>query len=374
MSLEKTRAAFHHGIQQGWHSGGQLYVSHQGQPVADLALGDIGPQGRALTVDDRMIWLSSTKPIAAVAIALLWEQGELDLDDPIVRFLPAFGQHGKDRITLRHVLTHTGGIRLLNLGWPKATWEETIEQVCRMRPEPRWIPGQKAGYHLASSWFILGAVIEAIRGESFSAAIEQSIFQPLEMNRCSIGLSSEQFASISDSIVPMHNTEGEAPRPYPWHKEPWVTRPNPGANGLGPLRELGRFYDMLLRRGRLADGRAQLSPQSVEALTTPHRVGLFDYTFQFPLDWGLGFIINSRHQAPEDSEADEVVPYGYGPHASRRTFGHSGRRSSTAFADPEHRLVVAFALNGTPSEEDHRRRIAELTAAIYQDLELAPSS
>jgi CubicO group peptidase (beta-lactamase class C family) len=97
-------------------------------------------------------------------------------------------------------------------------------------------------------------------------------------------------------------------------------------------------------------------------------VGVLDKTFRRPLDWGLGFVLNSSYQG------EDAIPYGYGPHASLRTYGHSGYRTSTACADPRHRLVVALALNGAPDEDAHRLRSDRIFRAIYEDLGLAPAS
>ncbi|MGH7337723.1 MAG: serine hydrolase, partial [Myxococcota bacterium] len=95
-----------------------------------------------------------------------------------------------------------------------------------------------------------------------------------------------------------------------------------------------------------------------------HRVGLVDQAFRTRLDWGLGVILDSKHYG------DPNAPYGYGAHAGPRTYGHSGARSSTAFCDPDARLVVALAVNGLPDDETHRRRFERLTAALYEDLGL----
>src|SRR5690606_15741702 len=103
---------------------------------------------------------------------------------------------------------------------------------------------------------------------------------------------------------------------------------------------------------------AMLRPQTVEALTARHRVGMFDHTFKRILDWGLGFIVNNQHLGGS-------IPYGYGPHASMRTFGHGGRQSSIAFADPEKKLVVALAFNGMPGEKEHDQRIGPILSAVY---------
>ena len=68
--------------------------------------------------DTIMLWLSSTKPIAAIAIAQLWEQEKLN-DDPVAKFIPEFGVNGKEPITIRQILTHTGGFRGLIGNWER---------------------------------------------------------------------------------------------------------------------------------------------------------------------------------------------------------------------------------------------------------------
>jgi CubicO group peptidase (beta-lactamase class C family) len=108
-----------------------------------------------------------------------------------------------------------------------------------------------------------------------------------------------------------------------------------------------------------------LSPEAVEAIVAGHRIGMYDHTFRHVMDWGLGFLLNSARYG------EHTVPYGYGPHASPRTFGHGGSQCCTGFADPENGLAVAIAWNGRPGEAAHDRRLRETLAAVYEDLGLA---
>jgi CubicO group peptidase (beta-lactamase class C family) len=366
--LPRTREAIEAGIRDGLHLGAQLYVSLRGETAADLSLGENRP-GEPLTRGHLMVWLSATKPVTAVAIAQLWERGLLELDDPVARHVPEFAANGKEGITLRHLLTHTGGIRMLDTGWPRLPWEEIIAKICAMKPEPRWEPGQKAGYHQASSWFILGEVVQRLSGRPFPVYIREEIFEPLGAADSWIGMPRERYLSYKENgrIGAMWNTEGPEPKPHDWDTEDRCVNPSPGGNGYGPLRELGRFYEMLLGRGAW-QGRRILLPQTVEAFTSPSRVGMVDATFKHVLDWGLGFIVNSIQYGAE------TVPYGYGHHASARTFGHSGYRSSVGFGDPERGLAVALAFNGTPANERHEGRIRAVLDAVYEDLGVAVPS
>jgi len=362
-ALHRTFDDLDSGIRSGIHLGGQIYVSRAGKIIADHAFGD-ARETQPMTPEHLMWWLSSGKPVTAVAFAQLWEQGLFGLDDLVADHVPGFGQGGKQSITLRHLLTHTAGIRMLGVGWPEVEWDESIRRISARKLEPGWQPGQKAGYHTESSWFILGEVVRRASGTPFSSYVREKIFEPLGMSDSWIGMPENQPSAYGEQIAPMYDAgEGSLSR-SPWATAERLVRPSPGANACGPIRELGRFYEMLLAGGSL-DGARILSAQTVEALTTRHRVGLLDRTFKRHIDWGLGFILDSKHYR------EEAVPYGYGPHASSRTFGHSGNRSSTGFVDPEHQLVVAIAVNGMPSSATHFERFDTVTAAIYEDLGLA---
>ncbi len=372
--LPLTSAELARGIESGLQLGGQLYVSRSGEIVADGAFG-CARLGEAMTRAHRMLWMSSTKPFAAVAIAQLWERGLLGLDDPVLRHLPEFGAGGKERVTIRHLLTHTSGIRMLDVGWPALDWDAIVAKICAQRIEPRWEPGKKAGYHLASSWFVLGELVRRLDGRPFERYAREELLEPLGATSSWIGMPAEVWRAEQALIAPVFDVgpaNGRAAqRELDTTSEERLTRSNPGANGCGPMRELARLYEMLRRGGEL-DGRRLLSSQTVEAMTARHRVGLVDQTFRTRLDWGLGLIVDSKHYF-DPRDGDENTPYGYGRHAGPRTFGHSGARSSTAFCDPEAGLVVALAVNGLPDDETHRARFERLTSAIYEDLELAAS-
>jgi CubicO group peptidase (beta-lactamase class C family) len=316
-----------------------------------------------MTPDTVMLWMSATKPVAAVAIAQLWEQNKLGLDDPIARHIPEFAQNDKQAITIRHVLTHTAGIRWIETGWPTAPWDQIIAKICAMRIERDWTPGKKAGYSAFVTWFLLAEIVQRLDGRDFAQYVRQEIFEPLGMNDSWIAMPPEIYRSYGNRLGVMQKTEDGKITDFGMDTEAACTHARPSGSGHGPIRELGRFYEMLLAGGTL-NGHRIISPQTVEALVARHRVGMFDQTFKHVMDWGLGFVINSNQYGAE------TVPYGYGPHASSRTYGHSGYQSSSAFADPEKGLAVAMVFNGTPGEVAHDRRIREILTALYEDLGL----
>ncbi|MGB2695559.1 MAG: serine hydrolase domain-containing protein [Dehalococcoidia bacterium] len=355
--LPRTTTVIEQGMRDGLHIGAQVYVSRHGTPIADFGIGEARP-GVPMDTDSMMIWWSSTKATASVAIGQLWERGQIDIEAPVATYIPEFAAKGKDAVTVRHVLTHTGGFRFADGRWAfRRSWDEVIARICDAELEPGWVPGQKAGYHPSSGWFILGEIVRRVDGRPFDRYVREEIFEPLGMHDCWVGMPPERYRVYGQRIGFMHYTDGdEGLRPVQIvDTEEGCARCVPGGGGRGPMRELGRFYEALLFGGALGETRI-LSPQTVAAMTARHRVGMFDETFRIAIDWGLGFII------------DSIL---YGKHCSTRTFGHGGARSSTGYADPEHGLVVAIVTNGMPESRAHYFRFNDISSAIYEDVGIA---
>jgi CubicO group peptidase (beta-lactamase class C family) len=363
-TFEKTLAVVRRGMAEGLHVGAQVYVSVYGEVAIDAAVGVARPAGEgrdevAMTPETITLWLSSGKPLTAVAVAQLWERGRLDLDDAVAKFIPEFAANGKEGITIRHLLTHTAPLRLADTGWPEATWEQMIQRISVMRPEPRWINGRTAGYSTLITWYILGEIVQRLSGQTLAEYLRDRVFLPCGMENTFIAMTPEEQAANAGRMAVMQVMEG-TPHAYSTESAQALEVPRPGGSLRGPARELGRFYEVMLRRGR-----GILSPQAVEAMTARHRVNTLDKTFGAVIDWGLGFMINSGiYGKPE-------TPYQFGPHASPRTFGHSGNQSSVGFADPENGLAVALVFNGMAGEAKHQARMREALTAIYEDLDLA---
>ena len=358
----RTFAVIREGIDRQLHMGCQLYVSQQANIVADFAIGNSSVDC-PMTTETINLWLSAGKPLTAVAILQQWEQGRLRLDDVVARFIPEFAVGGKDRVTIRHLLIHTCGFRNVDTGWPAVTWDESIRRICASPLDEDWIVGRTAGYHTTSSWFILGEILTRLTGRPYAEAIQFELCEPLGLLHTKAALTPEEHALHARSLGRLYVREQTGLQLLDWHELPRCNLPSPGATLRGPIRELGRFYEMLLNEGDSERGRI-LSPQTVAAMTARHRVGEFDLTLAHIVDFGLGVIVDSNRYGLE------TVPYGYGKYCSPRTFGHGGAQSSQGWCDPEVGLVVAYFFNGRPGEAQHNRRSRKLNEAIYADLGL----
>ena len=361
--IPRSDAIVQQGIADGLHIGAQLYASVKGRPVVERAWGESRP-GVAMTTGTIMLWLSSVKPVGAVAILQLVERGRLTLDDPVARYIGEFAAGDRYAVTVRHLLTHTAGLRNVELDPLVMSWDEIIDRICAAPLETDWIPGERAGYSPQTSWYLLAELVRRLDGRDYSTYVRDEIFLPFVMGYSWNGMSAEQYRDYVQRIATMPDMTKRDRPPQRYTIEQGATVCVPGGNGMGPARELGAFYMMLLGGGqRFA---RILTPESLAMMTSRQRIGMVDETFRHVMDWGLGLIINSKRYG-------ENVPYGFGDHTSERTFGHGGARSSVGMADPEHGLAVAMIFNGTPGERGHNTRIRAFLTALYEDLGLAAS-
>ena len=364
--LPRLKKVLEQGIAEKLHIGAQVYASVSEDIVADFAVGEAYP-GMPMRTDTLNLWLSTSKPITAIAFAQQFEKHDFSLDTPVCGFIPDFAKHNKDKITIRHLLTHTAGIRVVPYHYPKDKFERVVQKICNARPEPRWVPGETAGYHLHTSWYLLAYIVRTLAKQPYWRYVRENIFKPLGMDDCYIGMSPERYDFIKDRIAIMPDFDDGGTKGGPsgdWDKEKaWVIGGRPGGNGYGPMRQLGVFYEALLYGGE-RHGVRIVEPETVGLFTSRQREGMFDKTFQQTIDWGLGFLLDSKRYGETD------LHYGYGPYASDDTFGHSGFQSSSAFADPDHGLVVAVVCNGTPGEMPHRKRMYEILKTLYEELGL----
>lgn len=350
-------AVFEQGRERGLHHGLQVFLSRGGEVFADVAVGEARP-GEPLTTDHLTLWLSAGKPLTAVALGQLWEQGRLDLDAPVSAVIPEFAANGKDRITPRHILTHTAGLRTVDLGWPAVSWDETIQRICAAPMDAGAIPGETAAYHVASSWFLLGEIVQRITGRLFADVIRNGVFQPCGMNNSWSSIPAATLPRLKSRLAPLWERTKTGLAELDWHTPPRVSAPSPGSNTWGPIRELGRFYETLRTGGLIRE-------ETLTAMTSRQRIGQFDATLGHIIDFGLGFLIDSNQYGAD------TVPYGYGRYCSPRTFGHGGAQSSQGYCDPDHELVVAYLFNGRAGEPQHNRRCRAFNEALYLDLDIA---
>lgn len=331
-------------IDSGSTLGASVLLVRDGKTELQVCAGG-ADSGVPMREDSIFLWLSSGKPVTAIAIAWLYENGRLGLDDPVIRHLPKFAAEGKSAITIRHLLTHTAGLhKSLPAVWEFNDWDTIIRHICASPLASGFVPGEMAAYDAGASWFILGEIIQRITQQPFEDFIRKRIFTPCGMPQAAYSASHQ---ALDSKIVGYFNTAGGRPHPVSWNTPAIARVPRPGASLRAPIDEMVRFYQ------GLQDGLV-ISPQTLALFTSPSRGKLLDKTFGLPLDWGLGIMVNNGPR----------TPYNFGEQASPQAFGHGGQQSSLAFRDPVTRTIFAAAYNGLCGELQHNLRMRELLECL----------
>ncbi len=333
--------------------------------MLELAGGEAA-RGRPLDGGTPMLLFSSIKPVTAVCIHLLRERGLLGYDDAVARHWPQFAQGGKERVTVRHVLTHQGGFPRLSgdFDWHRlGDWEYATVRTAEITAE--WAPGTATGYHTLTYGWALAELIRRLDGRMLRDFMREEIFEPLGVaGELSLGLAEADLDRRSPvhvmSEVTRHDPSGASggtSRIVAAYNDPVVARAQvPAANGYGTARALARFYAALAPDG--AEGaapllsRSLLRPETVAQATRLHGETRRDRSLETPKRYGLGCYLSGLSGDPFDFHEGDGV------------FGHSGQQSSAGYADPRYGLAVAYVTNGLQAPEIVARRSAEMAAAL----------
>ncbi len=218
-------------------------VLREGYGLADLEL-------QVPMAPDMVLRIGSvTKQFTAVAILMLEQEGKLALTDRIETFLPDYPTHGLT-ITIEHLLTHTSGIQSYT---DQAQFGELIrkdytvsEMIDRFKDDPMlFAPGSRWVYNNAG-YFLLGAIIEQVTGETWAAFLQRRIFDVAGM--------ATTFADRHERVIP-RRVPGYEPDPDGgWRQAAYLSMTQPYAAGamLSTVDDLAR-WDAALRSGRLID-------------------------------------------------------------------------------------------------------------------------
>ena len=359
--LPRTGAVLERQRSEGLHPGACLVATLDAEPAATVCVGE-ARGGVPMHPSTIVRWLSITKVATALRVAMAWEAGALSLDDPVASHLAPFAAGGKGGVTVRHLLTHTGGFRGADVE-PLRDWDAEVARICAEPQEAGWRPGRDAGYSLRAGYHVLAEVTRRALGDDrpWAQIVGDDVLDPLGMAGSAIALDTGAYERLQPRMAAYWATPPATATPRELRNDAAdAALCQPGSSGRGPVEELPRLLEVLY-----LGGAPLLSRMGAEAMTARHRSGVRDQTFAAVLDWGLGVIVDAK------VHGKDLVPYGYGAHASPRTFGHGGAQSAGLLCDPEVGLVAALACTGMCGNAAHSRRAHEVFTALYEDLDLA---
>jgi uncharacterized protein YbbC (DUF1343 family) len=311
-------AAVEAAIRAGETPGAVVLVGHRGQVVLRQAFGhrSLAPP-QPMTPEAVFDIASLTKVVATTpAVLQLIEQGRLQLDAPANRYWPAFKGHGKDRITVRQLLTHYSGLRPGLL--PKPAWSGYDGALKRIAADTPPHPPDARFIYSDLNFIILGELVRRVSGLPLEEYSRRNIFDPLGMK--DTGFKPPQ-ALHQRLALTMEGSHGVAHDPH--------TRRMGGVSGAAGLfstaDDLARFAQTILNAGRNS-GRKILSPETVKTMTQANSPA-----GKLPAK-GLGWAISS----PGGSWS-ELMPAG--------SFGHKGFTGTMIWIDPDTQTYLIVLSN-----------------------------
>ncbi|MGW3355025.1 serine hydrolase domain-containing protein [Streptomyces bungoensis] len=370
-ALERLDRHFARHVDEGRLPGWLLAVARGGR-VAHLSTYGRRDLAAGLPVEADTLWriYSMTKPVTAVAVLQLVEEGRLSLDDPVDRHLPEFAEPrvyeggsgtavrtrpARGPILVRHLLTHTAGLtfgfyhkhpvdalyREAGLEYsvpPGKDLAETVEVYARMPLQ--FEPGTQWNYSVASN--VLGRVIEVVSGQALDGFLADRIFHPLGMTDTGFCVTPEQGPRLAE-LYGETDDGGIAPiSGLPVRGRPRFLSGSGGLVSSAP--DFHRFMEMLRRGGEL-DGTRLLSPGSVALMTRnqlPGGAELSAFGAQVHQERGndgLGFGFNV---SVVTDPARTLSP------SSPGTYGWTGVATTAFWVDPARDLTVQFMTQVRP--------------------------
>lgn len=326
--------------------GGQAHTGAYGQRAKV-------PQPEPMTLETIFDAASLTKVVVtAPAIMILAERGQLQLDTPVARYLPEFGVHEKEAITLRHLLTHTSGLRAgLSLRPAWSGYEAAIALACAEKPAAP--PGQRFRYS-DINFILLGEVVRRVAGQPLDEFAARHIFQPLGMNESGF----RPAPAALPRVAPTERTGTEVLR---GQVHDGTARAMGGVAGHAGLfttaADLARFARCLLNDGQGSGGRL-FSPESARAMRTVQTAA------ETGARRGLGWDIDSPYAGAR------------GRHFPIGSFGHTGWTGPSLWIDPHSGSFVIFLCNRNHPDESGsvlplRSRLGTLAAESIRGFNFA---
>ena len=378
-ALDRIWDAARHWYSAGMQPAIQLCLRHDGKVILNRAIGHAWGNGPAdppgveqipVTTDTPFCVYSAAKAITTTVVHMLVERGEFALDDRVCDYLPTYTGHGKERTTIRHVMTHSAGIPFATGPRPDLRRmndsDYAREQLGALKPIHR--PGLIHIYHGLTWGPLIREIVSAATGRDIREILATEILDPLGFRWTNYGVAQADVPLVA----PSHVTGKPLPAPIaaglkmalggsmtqiiPFSNSPmFLTSVVPSSSTVSTADELSRFAEILRRGGEL-DGVRVLREETLRGATRQCRRLRPDVaTGLAPIRWGTGFMLGSRRFGPFGRDAAAA-------------FGHTGLTNIAIWADPSRRLAVGLVSSGKPGGHPEAGRYTALLDRINAEV------
>ncbi|MGW8697452.1 serine hydrolase domain-containing protein [Streptomyces eurythermus] len=371
--FEPVREAFAENFARLGERGAAVAVYRDGHRVVNLWAGTRDIDGTApWEPGTAQIVRSATKGVAAAALLLLHQRGELDLDAPVGAYWPEFKAAGKDQARVWHLLAHRAGVPVLDRPLtPAEAADPDLGAAAVAAQAPVWEPGTEHGYHAQTYSWLTGELLRRVTGRPVGEWVAEEIAGPVgadlwlglpeaeraragrvgraETPETAGGLKTRPKRAVAEAYADPDSLTRRAfaaITPLPDENDPgYRAAALPASNGIATADGLARFYAALI--GEVDGGTRLFTPDTMELARTERSAGP-DRVLVVGTRFGLGYMLHGTAS----------------PLLSPGSFGHPGRGGALAFADPESGIAFGYVTNGFRASVTADPRAQALVRAV----------
>jgi len=361
--LEAVFARAKRDVDDGILESAQVAVARHGRLAGMRTFGRAAQGGveRPATDDTLYHIFSSTKAVVAAAAWLLFESGDLRLDERVAEIIPEFGTNGKEIITVEQLMLHAGGFP--HAPFRPELWADRaalLDAFSRWRLN--WPVDSRYEYHPTSAHWVLSEIIERRGGMPYKRFIRERVTGPMGLDELYVGRPVDQDHRVAN--VRWMSDPVEPPGGWGEVTPEAILRSNdlryssvgaPGGSGVASAASLALFYQPLINGGVTADGRRVMKAETIDFATRvrskPHHL---EPLLDIPTNRGLSIVV-----AGDDGNA---AMRGLGRTCSPRAFGHGGAGGQIAWGDPETGISVGYCTNSFVDYTVFGRRITAISS------------
>lgn len=360
-ALQRLDDAVRRDVADGKYLGAAVLVARGGTVSYQQNIGQVAP-GRAATAGDKYLLMSLSKAFTATLVLRAIDHGRFTLDTRIDDLLPEFGTGGKALVTVRHLLTHSGGTYSSFAPPPPLSMTDGIGDLARNVAAVSALPianapGERVVYNPFASYAVLGQLLAATdpAQRSFQRIAHDEIFAPLDMHDTSYGLATDDPRRVPVSVQGEPRAAvGVLNSVFDEHAE------HPAGGAFGTVDDVFRFAETLRQHGSL-DGYRLVSPALLDYACRNHTGSLVNHFWDaereilqiptYPANFSLlgGYVHGDGHY---------LTPFGVT--APSRTFGAVGGGSTMWMVDPDRDLTMVFLSAGFIEGLRHFQRLQRL--------------
>ena len=332
--IESINAAMKRFVDDKKIAGAVTLVGHQGKVIHLGAVGQTNIESNKPMKPFSLFSIASmTKPVTATALMILQDEGKLNVNDKVSKYIPEFanvklgdGSEPAREITIRDCVTHTSGLagKQTFAGSLKDSVDELATQPLAFEPGSKW--KYSPGLNVA------GRIVEIVAEQPLQDFMKERIFDPLEMKNTTFFPSEKQIRRIATIYQPSDDKQSLVPAENRIADPNTVKGPNPSGGLVSTAREMFRFYQMVLNDGKFRKKRL-VSQDAVASMTSP-QTGDHETGFTPGNCWGLGWCIVRE-------------PQGVTEMLSPGTFGHGGAFGTQGWVDPETKTIYILMIQRT---------------------------